>query len=129
MKKIPHATANLAMLEFIARKLGKLKDEFVFLGGCTIALLITDTAAPDVRYTIDVDCIVDVLSLTQYHKLERELQRQGFKRSLLEEVICRWHCEDVILDVVPTDEKILGFSNVGIRQLYVMLFLINWQRI
>ena len=28
-----------------------------------------------------------------------------------EEVICRWFYDDVILDVMPTDEKILGFGN------------------
>ena len=54
--------ANLAMLEFIVRQLKTLKDELVFLGGCTIALLIDDPVAPDVRTTMDIDCIVDVLS-------------------------------------------------------------------
>ncbi len=34
--KNSRATANLAMLEFLARKLGKLNDEFVFLGTDTI---------------------------------------------------------------------------------------------
>ncbi len=99
------------MLEFVARKLGKLKDQFIFLGGCTTALFITDPAAPDIRSTIDVDCIVDVASLVQYHKIERSLQKLGFKKSLVEEVICRWYYDDAILDVMPTDEKILGFSN------------------
>ena len=28
-----------------------------------------------------------------------------------EEVICRWYYDDVVLDVMPTDEKILGFGN------------------
>ena len=36
---------------------------------------------------------------------------QGFTQSMEDEVICRWHYDDVILDVMPTDEKILGFSN------------------
>ena len=62
--------ANLRMLQFIATKLGDICHEFVFLGGCTTALFITDSASPDVRYTLDVDCIVDVLSLNQYHKNE-----------------------------------------------------------
>jgi hypothetical protein len=111
MSKTARAASNLAMLEFVARKLGKLKDQFIFLGGCTTALFITDPAAPDIRSTIDVDCIVDVASLVQYHKIERTLQKLGFKKSLVEEVICRWYYDDAILDVMPTDEKILGFSN------------------
>lgn len=103
--------SNLAMLELIARKLGKLKDKFVFLGGCTTALFITDSASPDVRHTHDVDCIVDVISLSHYYRIEKQLHQQGFKKSLEDAVICRWRCDNIILDVMPTDEKILGFSN------------------
>ena len=86
-------------------------DDVVFLGGCTTGLFVNDPDFYDVRYTLDVDCIVDIISLGQYHKLEKKLAAQGFKRSLTEDVICRWFYDDVILDVMPIDEKILGFSN------------------
>ena len=105
------ARANLAMLEFIARKLGELRDELVFLGGCATALLINDPIAPDVRTTLDVDCIVDVLSLGHYHQLEQKLRTLGFQQSMEDSVICRWRYQEIILDVMPTDEKILGFGN------------------
>jgi hypothetical protein len=104
-------TANLKMLEFISDKLGKLCEEVVFLGGCTTALFITDPAAPDARYTLDVDCIVDVISLGEYYKIEKKLFKLGFKKSIEDEVFCRWRYNDVILDVMPTDENILGFGN------------------
>lgn len=55
-------TSNLAMLERVARKLEKLNDEVVYLGGCTTALFITDPLSLDVRSTVDVDCIIDVIS-------------------------------------------------------------------
>lgn len=103
--------ANLKMLEAVATQLGPLCQEFVFLGGCTTALFITDLASPDVRYTLDVDCIVDVLSLNEYYQVENKLIQQGFKKSLEDEVICRWHYDSIILDVMPTDENILGFGN------------------
>lgn len=103
--------ANLRMLEFVAIKLGEIRNDVVFLGGCTTGLFITDPEFPDVRYTLDVDCIVDVISLNQYHQLEKKLTKQGFKKSLSEEVICRWFYDDVTLDVMPTDENILGFGN------------------
>lgn len=41
----------------------------LYLGGCTTGLFITDPEFPDVRYTLDVDCIVDVISLNQYHRV------------------------------------------------------------
>lgn len=103
--------ANVKMLEFAATKLGKICNDVVFLGGCTTGLFITDSSSPDVRYTFDVDCIVDVISLNQYHQLEKNLRKQGFKKSLSEDVICRWFYDDLILDVMPTNEKILGFGN------------------
>lgn len=105
------ASSNLAMLEFVARKLGQLNEEVVFLGGCATALFITDPLSLDVRPTWDVDCIIDVISLGQYHQFESKLTKQGFKKSIQDDVICRWHYDDIILDVMPTDEKILGFGN------------------
>ncbi len=83
--------ANLRILEFVASKLGEIRDDVVFIGGCTTGLFITDPEFPDVRYTVDVDCIVDVISLNQYYQLEKKLAKQGFKKSLSEEVICRWY--------------------------------------
>jgi len=54
------------MLEFVARKLGNLNDEVIYLGGCSTALIITDPLSLDVRPTKDVDCIVDIVSLTYF---------------------------------------------------------------
>lgn len=107
---------NLARLEQVAKHLGDMVDDLVFLGGCTTALFITEEAAPDVRATLDVDCIVDVISRNEYHKLASKLTKQGFSQSMDDEVICRWRYDKIILDVMPTDEKILGFSNVWYKE-------------
>lgn len=42
-------SSNLRMLEIVARKLGSLNDEIVYLGGCTTALFISDPLSLDVR--------------------------------------------------------------------------------
>ena len=39
LNKNRRAHVNLAMLEFMVKKLGTLKDDFVFLGGCATANL------------------------------------------------------------------------------------------
>lgn len=41
-------------------RLGPLVEDFVFLGGCAVGLLLTDRAAPPVRATVDVDVITEV---------------------------------------------------------------------
>lgn len=52
-----NAITNLAMVSNVATRLGDLVENVVFLGGAATALLITDSAANDVRPTMDVDII------------------------------------------------------------------------
>jgi predicted nucleotidyltransferase len=103
---------NLPMLEAVVRALGALENRFVFVGGCTTGLLVTDPAAAPVRATKDVDVIVEVMTLLDYHALERELEAAGFQRDRTPEApICRWVVAGCLVDVMPTDEGILGFGN------------------
>lgn len=81
----------------------------MFLGRCATAALITDPNVPEVRATFDVDCIVDAISQSEYYKIAKKLRDKGFKQSHNDDIICRWHYDDMILDVMPTDEKILGY--------------------
>jgi hypothetical protein len=60
---------NLNSLILIANRLEELSNEVVFVGGCITGLLITDKAAPDVRFTVDVDCIINVVTKQEYHVL------------------------------------------------------------
>lgn len=103
---------NLAMIELVASRLGRLRDNVVFLGGAATALLITDAAAPDVRSTMDVDVIVEVTSMLDYYRLAEELRSLGFAEDSGEDApLCRWRVGGIAVDIMPTDEKILGFSN------------------
>lgn len=110
------ARSNLALLEHAARRLGNLNEEVVYLGGCATALFINDPFSLDVRATVDVDCIVDVISLGEYHQFEKKLIAKGFKKSMEDDVICRFRHVEIILDVMPTDQKILGFGNPWYKQ-------------
>lgn len=103
---------NLEILELAIKRLGALSDEMVFLGGCATGLLITDPAASPIRVTRDVDAIVQVASLAEYHKLAAKLRAIGFKEDVSEGApLCRWVADEVILDVMPTKESVLGFGN------------------
>ena len=103
---------NTKMLEVVCESLKPLLDRFVLVGGCATALLITDEAAPEVRMTMDVDLIVDVISLVDYYSVEESLRQIGFTQGEDDDgVICRWKVGAMMVDVMPTDSKILGFSN------------------
>lgn len=106
------AETNLEMIRHVARRLGGLRERVVFLGGAATALLITDTATPDVRVTTDVDVIVDIASKGEYYRLAGSLRSLGFKEDSGEGApMCRWKIDGIAVDVMPTDTEILGFSN------------------
>lgn len=103
---------NINILELAVDQLGELTDEMVFLGGCATGLLITDPAAPPIRATQDVDAIVQVVSRAEYYQFSEKLRDKGFRDDVREAApICRWVTDNVTLDVMPTDVKILGFGN------------------
>jgi len=102
---------NLAMLAIIADRLGPLRKKMVFLGGCATGLLVTDAAAPDVRATIDVDMIVEATTSHQFHAIEGAMRARGFQPDMESGIHCRWRSGDFIVDLMPDDESILGFSN------------------
>jgi len=104
---------NLEIIEIAVHALGPLCDELVFLGGCATALLITDSAAPPVRVTRDVDTLAEVGTAAEYRELENRLRQLGFEvDSSKGAPICRWVGHGILLDVMPTDERILGFGNI-----------------
>jgi len=103
---------NLALLERMVSLLGSLSEQMVFVGGCATGLLITDSAAPPVRMTRDVDAIVEVAALTDYHRLSVALRERGFREDLQPDApICRWVQGELVLDVMPSDPEVLGFGN------------------
>jgi predicted nucleotidyltransferase len=104
---------NVVLLELVADRLGPaLRDAVVFVGGAVAGLLITDPGLPAIRPTEDVDLIVQALARADYHRIEKLLAKQGFTHDLSAEApICRWRIDAVAVDVMPTLEEILGFSN------------------
>lgn len=103
---------NLAKLELVAGALGALREQLVFVGGCTVDLLLTDPAAASTRITFDVDLVARVEALSGYHALEAQFARLGFKRDMAQDApICRWRYDNLEVDLMPMDPGILGFAN------------------
>ena len=103
---------NRALFESVVRLLVPVLDELVFVGGCTTGLFITDPAAGGVRPTKDVDAIVDVTSYAEYTTLSERLRTLGLAEDTTPGApFCRWRHGQLIVDVMPTDATVLGFSN------------------
>lgn len=103
---------NVQLVEVVAQALGELCEELVFVGGCATGLLYTSPTAPPPRVTYDVDVIAEIAALAAYHALEKRFTARGFARDVAPDApICRWLLGEVKVDLMPTDERVLGFSN------------------
>lgn len=104
--------SNIELLTKVAKKLGPLLREVVFVGGCTTGLLITDEAAAEVRPTFDVDVIAEITTYAGYAAFSERLRALGFREDSSKDApLCRWLIDAIKLDVMPLEEKILGFTN------------------
>jgi hypothetical protein len=108
-----HSKMNgqIEILEKAAKLLTILNKRIVFTGGSTIPLYLDELSARDARYTRDVDCVVEITSRIEYYRLSNELRQIGLEEYTGGGPLCRWSYEELIIDIMPTDPSILGFSN------------------
>ncbi len=106
-------TMMLQMLEEVAQALGEeLREQVAFVGGCTTVLLITDEyTLESIRGTDDVDLVIHLTGTPDWYRLEENLKPRGFKNTGQDSVTCRLRLGALKVDFMPTDEKVLGFSN------------------
>ena len=103
---------NRQLLVSAAELLGPLLDELVFVGGCATGLLITDPArqAASGRPSMSTR-LWRVKSYAEYDSYP-EARNLGLAQDSTSNVNCRWRKGGLLLlDVMPTEERILGFSN------------------
>lgn len=105
---------TIALLEEAANVLGpELLDRMAFVGAAALSLWITEEGAPPPRATRDVDLIVELGTLADYYRLGEELREKALVENENAHQLCAWRhpATGLELDVLPTDEEILGFSN------------------
>jgi hypothetical protein len=69
-----------------------------------------------VRPTFDVYAIAEITSFAAYAEFLGRLRKLGFQEDARKGApLCRWLQATTTLDVMPLDEKILGFSNMWYR--------------
>ncbi|MES1262087.1 MAG: hypothetical protein ABUS49_10145 [Acidobacteriota bacterium] len=89
-----------------------LLGDLVFVGGSVTGLLVTDEAAGDPRAARDVDAIAEIRSYAAYTSFGERLRSLGFAEDTSEDApLCRRVCREIVLDVMPADGNVLGFSN------------------
>jgi len=103
---------QIEMLSRVASALGDMVNDVVFVGGCVTGLLVEDSFTLEhVRFTDDVDLIVNVITLTDWNQLQSKLRNLGFKENMEDTVICRMRLSGLKVDFMPIEKEILGFTN------------------
>ena len=102
---------NITRIKAVNNALGDLKDAVVFVGGATVSLY-ADRMTEEVRPTNDVDILVELWSRWDYAALEEKLRRLGFQHDITASFIGRYTIEGIVVDLMSTNETILGFSNI-----------------
>ncbi len=103
---------NLEQLLATVESLRPLLPDLVFVGGAVTGLLVTDAGAGAPRTTLDVDAVVEIGSYPEYAAFGERLRALGYSEDMSEGApACRWVRSELLLDVLPLDESILGFSN------------------
>lgn len=98
----------------VARQLGELREQVVFIGGAVRGLLITDEAVQGSRATKDVDVITAGIDsrAAYYARIHGRLRTLGFVEDASEGApLCRWRLGAVVVDAMPPVADVLGFTN------------------
>jgi predicted nucleotidyltransferase len=115
---------NITRIKAVYLALGELAPEVVFVGGATVSLYSTRPET-ETRPTDDVDIVVDIMHYKDYAAIEKKLRSNGFVNDVESGVICRYIIHGVTVDVMPTSEDILGFSNKWYPEAFANSIWIN----
>ena len=102
---------NITRIKAVNNALAKLNTEIVFAGGAVVSLYADESFREAVRPTDDVDVVVELVAYKDYAEMENELRKAGFENDNTSKVICRYLYQGIIVDIMPFDETVLGFSN------------------
>ena len=101
---------NTVRIKVVANALDTLNEKIVFVGGATISLY-PDRQVLEVRPTDDVDVIIEILNYQNRAELEERLRAIGFLHDIESGIICRYKIQGIIVDIMPTNDLSIGFSN------------------
>jgi hypothetical protein len=107
------------MLDAMDLSLGALREQLVFVGGSVLCLYHDPVKSREIepRPTIDVDAVIHVETLSDYQEVEKALLLLGFRNCTTKGApICRYENGGRLLDLMPDNPGVLGFSNVWYEQ-------------
>ena len=102
---------NLIRIKSVYNALEELKETIAFVGGATVSLYVDRPEQADVRITDDIDVLIEIGSYGEYVRIQEKLAAIGFHVDPKAKVTCRYKYQGLTVDIMPTDENVLGFNN------------------
>lgn len=103
---------ELMPLAGVARALGSLVADVVFVGGAIAPLLQIKPPFPRVRPTTDVDGVIASMSYREFHRVGKELGARGFRRDITSGHAGRWIApEGTPFDLSAAGDNLGGTGN------------------
>ncbi|HUM98758.1 MAG TPA: nucleotidyl transferase AbiEii/AbiGii toxin family protein [Chitinophagaceae bacterium] len=102
---------NITRIKAVSNALAKLETPVVFAGGAVVSLYADADFREEARPTDDVDVVIELVAYKNYAAVEEQLRAIGFENDMYSKVICRYRYQGLIVDIMPTNEKVFGFSN------------------
>lgn len=100
-----------AILIEAAQKLKPLLEEIAFVGGGILPTYLPKGFDSTIRVTYDLVVVIKLAHYGSLDSLNVRLKELGFYPDSKSSVICRYTDQKILLDVMPTDSEVLGFSN------------------
>ncbi len=113
---------NITRIKAVSNALRNLNTEIVFAGGAVVSLYADAPFRKQVRPTDDVDVVIELAAYKNYAEVEERLRKIGFENDIHSRVICRYIYQGIIVDIMPTDEQILGFSNKWYKPAFALAY-------
>jgi len=102
---------NLVRIKSVYNALEELNEMVAFVGGATVSLYVDRPEQADVRPTYDIDVLVEIGSYRENVAIQEKLAAIGFNVDQEAKITCRYKYQGLTVDIMPTDEDVLGFSN------------------
>ncbi|WP_234567495.1 hypothetical protein [Rhodohalobacter sp. 614A] len=94
-----------------AKKLEDFLEDAAFVGGAILHTYLPKNFEGQTRITYDLDIVIRLTHYGRLEDLNERLATIGFYPDKESSIICRYTDGELLLDVMPTKSKILGFTN------------------
>ena len=95
---------SIEAIKRIARALGVLNDQIVYVGGAVAGLYADDPGAQEVRPTKDVDIVLEIASSLELEAFRQQLEERSIYFAKDSNIMCRFTYHNILLDVMATKE-------------------------